>query len=87
VSRLEDKLNEAQGLRRFDPRLSFQPSSNKVLPLIIILQMKKKPLIPMTSVTIREVYPGSRFFSHPGSRIQQQKRVGGKKILLPFLLN
>ncbi len=33
VSRLEDKLNEAQGLRRFDPRLSFQPSSNKVLPL------------------------------------------------------
>ena len=31
ITKLEDKLNEAMGVKRFDPRLSFAtPSKNKV---------------------------------------------------------
>ncbi len=79
MSRLEDKLNEAQGLRRFDPRLSFQPSSNKVLFHIITF-------VPMTSVAIRDVYPGSRFFPipDPGSK-GNKKEEGGKFLSYLFI--
>jgi len=32
-TRLEEKFHEAQGIKRFDPRMSFQPKSEKVTPL------------------------------------------------------
>jgi hypothetical protein len=34
---------------------------------------------------IRDVSPGSWFFLHPGSRMQQQKREGKKDCYLPYL--